>query len=55
MQRAAEIAAIGSACRQTLEDKHQAREVVLVGVAPRDSVVGRVDPRDASGRVRSRD
>jgi translin len=29
MQRAAEIAAIGAACRQTLEEKHQAREVVL--------------------------
>jgi translin len=29
MQRAAEIAAIGAACRQTLDDKHQAREVVL--------------------------
>ena len=29
MERAAEIAAIGSACRRTLEDKHHAREVVL--------------------------
>ena len=29
MQRAAEIAAIGTACRQALEEKHQAREVVL--------------------------
>jgi translin len=29
MQRAAEIAAIGAACRQALEDKHQAREAVL--------------------------
>lgn len=29
MERAAEIAAIGTQCRQTLEDKHQAREVVL--------------------------
>ena len=29
MQRAAEIAAIGATCRQTLEEKHQAREVVL--------------------------
>jgi translin len=29
MQRAAEIAAIGAACRQTLDEKHQAREVVL--------------------------
>jgi translin len=29
MHRAAEIAAIGTACRQTLEEKHQAREVVL--------------------------
>jgi translin len=29
MDRAAEIAAIGSACRQALDEKHQAREVVL--------------------------
>jgi translin len=29
MERAAEIAAIGAACRQALEEKHQAREVVL--------------------------
>jgi translin len=29
MQRAAEIAAIGAACRQTLDERHQAREVVL--------------------------
>jgi translin len=29
MQRAAEIAALGAACRQTLEETHQAREVVL--------------------------
>ena len=29
MERADEIAAIGSACRQALDEKHQAREVVL--------------------------
>jgi translin len=29
MQRAAEIAAIGTACREALEEKHRAREVVL--------------------------
>jgi translin len=29
MPRAAEIAAIGAACRHTLEEKHRAREVVL--------------------------
>jgi translin len=29
MTRAAEIAALGAACRQALEEKHQAREVVL--------------------------
>jgi translin len=29
MQRAAEIAALGAACRQTLDERHHAREVVL--------------------------
>jgi translin len=29
MERAAEIAAIGAECRQTLEDRHRAREIVL--------------------------
>jgi translin len=29
MERAAEIAAIGAECRETLEDRHRAREVVL--------------------------
>ena len=29
IQRAAEISAIGTACREALEDKHRAREVVL--------------------------
>jgi translin len=29
MQRASEIAAIGAVCRQTLDEKHRAREVVL--------------------------
>jgi translin len=29
LQRAAEIAAIGTACRQTLEERHRAREIVL--------------------------
>src|SRR5437762_4252412 len=29
MQRAAEIAAIGTECRQALEEKHPAREIVL--------------------------
>ena len=29
MERASEIAAIGADCRQTLEDRHRAREIVL--------------------------